>query len=98
MLNKYDGLASYAEIKNVLRNIISDEYMLHNATNDLISNFYIYHLEVKPTVKWYHRLNLCWILPLMVIFNCFKWVITGRTGVKPHSKMGKLIAKLIGGY
>lgn len=98
MLNKYGGLASYEEIKNVLRNIINDEDQLHNATNDLISNFYIYPLEVKQTVKWYHRLNMCWILPMVIIFNCFKWVVTGRTGVEPPSKMGKLIAKLIGGY
>ncbi len=98
MLNKYEGLASYAEIKNVLRNIINDEDQLHNATNDLITNFYIYPLEIKQTVKWYHRLNMCWIIPLTIIFICFKWVVTGRTSVEPPSKMGKLIAKLIGGY
>lgn len=98
MLNKYGGLASYGEIKNVLRNTINDEDQLHKATNDLISNFYIYPLEVKQSVKWYHRINLLWVVPLAYLFICFKWIITGKTCIEPPSWLGKVIIKLIGGY
>lgn len=96
MFNKFDGLVSYWEIKNILSKHVTDEDLLHNMTNDLISNFYIYPTEEDNIIKWYHRLNLCWILPLMIVFNSVKWVFTGRTGVKPPSRMGKLITKLTG--
>lgn len=99
MLNKYEGLASYSEIKNILGQTLSnDNDQLHDATNDLINNFYIYPLQVEVATRWYHRLNLLWVMPLALVFSCFKWIITGRIGIEPPSRLGKLIVKLIGGY
>lgn len=46
---------------------------------------------------WWQRLNCIWILPLhCLIIGPVLWVCTGKFGIEPTSKVGKILYKLIG--
>ena len=46
---------------------------------------------------WRQRLNHIWVLPLYcIILGPILWICTGRFGVEPSSKFGKVLCKLVG--
>ena len=46
---------------------------------------------------WWQRLNYVWILPLhCLIVGPLLWICTGRFGIEPSSKVGKILFKLVG--
>ena len=46
---------------------------------------------------WWQRLNHVWVLPLhCLIVGPVLWVCTGKFGIEPTSKVGKVLMKLVG--
>jgi len=61
-------------------------------------DFIVYHYDdiyhEKTTLK--QRLNRMWIMLLHLCVAPFKWLITGTTGIHPHTKLAKWVAKATG--
>ena len=61
------------------------------------SEYRIYYYDdpyTKSTLT--HRLNTVWMLPLWFVCAPFLWMVTGKTGINQHSKLGKWISKVTG--
>lgn len=47
--------------------------------------------------KWWQRINLLWVVPILVfIFLPLQWIVTGEWGLQSSSKIGEFIFNLVG--
>ena len=73
------------------------EVILGDWNNDYYSEYRLEdYIEDNSDMKWWHRLNMCWIFPLLLIASPITYIIKGDYRLHPNSKVGKIVNKLIG--
>lgn len=57
---------------------------------------YAIHTYESSDKSFKHRLNMCWVLPLVLLTAPLQWVLTGSTGVSTKTKFECWLLKITG--
>jgi hypothetical protein len=105
-LFKYKKSKAYKfEVKRSLDEFYGEyNYNIDDVLNFLCEHGGEYPLGHYDVIKYpkvntniIQRLNVFWVYPIMGLLICpLKWLITGRSGFKPDSKMLKILQFLLG--
>lgn len=77
--------------KDVLDSIFGDGYENDAVFDDIVISVYL-----KARTKWYHRLNIVWVMPFVTIMNMFQWVVSGNVGMKGKNKFSAWLLYICG--
>ena len=82
-------------LKEVGGNPTADEvldYLLGDDNRN--SDYAVYKYEYNKRTAL-NRINMLWVFPLFLCSLPLQWLFTGSTGVSRHSKIGKIVNRLV---
>ena len=56
---------------------------------------YVVYKYKRDTRSVLNRINMIWVMPLYLCSLPFQWLFTGNIGFSRHSKIGKIMNKLV---
>ncbi|HGN0166358.1 TPA: hypothetical protein ACKRGM_002244 [Proteus mirabilis] len=74
----------------------ADSDYMESIASEILDKYDIYEKKQYRETTLIQRINHIWVIPIFMICIIPQWLITGNTGVRSSSKVGKLVNWLIG--
>ena len=81
------------DAKEVMGDNFTSEDLLEYLIEDPSYTLRSYRDSTKRTI--FNRINMLWVFPLVFLSMPFQWVLTGQTGYRRGSKIGKILEFLV---
>lgn len=99
MIENKTGKVSYFSLRSSLLKFAghyADSDYMECITNEILDKYDIYEKKPYRDTTLIQRINHIWVIPVLLICIIPQWLITGNTGVRPSSRIGKVVSFLIG--